>query len=324
MGTFYENTDLIKLADKFVNVIYKNKDIRNYVHNGKKLPLKYENLIQRSIQCSHIENNMSLHNILINAIRYSFNQTTLLNTTVARELRMYRESCERNKIILMSLKKKKNTGDFSEEIENKEREIDLLEKKINEISTLSSSKPEYNKNILSLAEEVYLLFLRIDKTPYYFYAEICKKLGYRVNLDQLFPGFREKDSTKKKDEDDEDYKNFIEMNVKKTTYVPPAFRKNNEEEKINKLQNIINKEENNISIENMNKIPTVNDFPELISTSSMSTNKEKLGMWGKKLTILNENKIEENKIEENKIEINNLDMYILPKLDEYEFSTSWE
>lgn len=107
MSTFYENSDLIRLADRVVKELYQNKDICNYVHNGKQIPGKYEKIIQRSIHCSNIENHKSLQSILTNAIRYSFNQTTQLNTTVANEYRIYRETCERNKIILLSLKRKK-------------------------------------------------------------------------------------------------------------------------------------------------------------------------------------------------------------------------
>jgi hypothetical protein len=104
----YENIDLIKLADRVVKELYQNKEIYNYVHNGKQVPVKYEKMIQRPIQCSNIDNYKSLQTILTNAIRYSFNQNTQLNTTIAHEYRTYRETCERNKVILSSLKKKKS------------------------------------------------------------------------------------------------------------------------------------------------------------------------------------------------------------------------
>jgi len=295
MATFYDNNDLIKLAEK-VRDLYKNKDIINYVHNGKRIPPKYEKLIERKISCSNIAGEKSLQTVLTNAIKFSFNQATQLNTTVAAEHRTYRESCERNRIILASLKKKKTLGDNSvdDDIEKKEEEIKLLQKKIDEIATLSAAKPEFNKNILSVAEEAYLLLLRSDKTPYYFYAEICKKLGYRVNLDQLFSGFRDRDNNnfKKKevDDDNEDYKNFIEMNVKKGAYVPPAFRKNEQEQKINRLENIMRKEdkqnEKQESIKHIKK--DINkegkeEFPEFIQKVQHNRN---LGAWGKKITIV--------------------------------------
>jgi hypothetical protein len=288
MNTFYDNNDLIRLAEK-VKDLYKNKDIVNYVHNGKKLPLKYEKLIDRRIACSHINGEPSIAFILGNAIRYSFNQSTQLNTTVASEHRTYRESCERNRIILASLKKKQSLGDKSldADIEKKEEEIRLLQKKIDEIATLAASKPEINKNILAVAEEAFNLMLRADKTKYYFYAEICKKLGHRVNLDQLFPGFRDKDDApnKKKDQDDDndDYKNFMEMNVKKGAYVPPAFRKNNQEEKMNRVETIMKKEEEiQITIPKKKVEEVKEDFPIF---NTQNTTPKVMGAWSKKITI---------------------------------------
>ena len=312
MGTFYDNNDLIKLAEK-VRDLYKNKDIINYIHNGKRIPPKYEKLIDRKICCSNIAGEKSLQTVLTNAIKYSFNQATQLHTTVATEHRTYRESCERNRIILASLKKKKNLGDNSvdDDIQKKEEEIKLLQKKIDEIATISAAKPEFNKNILSVAEEAYLLLLRTDKTPYYFYAEICKKLGYRINLDQMFSGFRDRDNVitnKKKDDDDnEDYKNFMEMNVKKGAYVPPAFRKNEQEQKINRLENIMKKEDNEIKkLESIKYTKRENkdikeEFPEFISP--IKTNKN-LGAWGKKITIIPDTPKDIKKEVEIEVELN--------------------
>jgi hypothetical protein len=93
MNKYYENTDLVHLADK-IKGLYNNPEITNYVHNGKKVPPKFEKLIERSFLCSNIEGEKSLKTILTNAIRYSFNQTIKLNTS--NELRVYRETCERN------------------------------------------------------------------------------------------------------------------------------------------------------------------------------------------------------------------------------------
>ncbi len=291
MNTFYDNNDLIRLAEK-VKDLYKNKEIVNYVHNGKKLPLKYEKLIDRRLACSHINGEPSIAFILGNAIRYSFNQSTQLNTTVATEHRTYRESCERNRIILASLKKKQSMGDKSldADIEKKEEEIRLLQKKIDEIATLAASKPEINKNILSVAEEAFNLMLRADKTKYYFYAEICKKLGHRVNLDQLFPGFRDKDDApikkKEQDDDNDDYKNFMEMNVKKGAYVPPAFRKNNQEEKMNRVESIMKKEEEiQITIPKKKVKEVKEDFPVFNKTTTNATTPKVIGAWSKKITI---------------------------------------
>jgi hypothetical protein len=337
MSTFYENTDLIRLADRVVKELYHNKDIYNYVHNGKQLPTKYEKIIERTICCSNIEKNKSLQAILTNAIRFSFNQNTKLNTTIANEYRMYREICERNKIILLSLQKKKNLGDTSLEIEieKKEEEIKLLQKKIDEIANITNTKPEFNKNILSLAEEVYLLLLRVDKTPYYFYSEVCKKLGLRINLDQQFPGFRDANTfNQKKKEDDienEDYKNFLDMNVKKGVYVPPALRKDNSEEKLNKL-NKINKL-NNTEEKNIKKEFNLQEgFPELNIQNIKDITQTKTNIWSKRPNILPD-KIEENKIEENKIEENKPNKYVekdirkevnVKEKEEYVFNTSWE
>ena len=71
MGTFYDNNDLIKLAEK-VRDLYKNKDIINYVHNGKRIPPKYEKLIERKISCSNVAGEKSLQTVLTNAIKFSF------------------------------------------------------------------------------------------------------------------------------------------------------------------------------------------------------------------------------------------------------------
>jgi hypothetical protein len=245
MNKYYENVDLVHLADK-VKELYYNTEIVNYIHNGKKIPPKYEKLIERPFLCSNIEGEKSLKHILTNAIRYSFNQTIKLNTS--NELRIYRETCERSKLLLSSLQRRKQNGEniSEEDIEKKIEEIKLLEKKINEIATQSALKPEINKNILTIAEEVYLLLLRSDKTPCYFYLEVCKKLGHRVNLDQLFPGFRDKDNYKKKpqEDDDDDYKNYMDMNVKKSTYVPPAFRKEDKKDiKVSRVENLMKREE---------------------------------------------------------------------------------
>ena len=354
MSTFYENIDLIRLADKVVKELYRNKDICNYVHNGKQIPGKYEKIIQRHIHCSNIEGHKSLQTILTNAIRYSFNQTTQINTTVANESRLYRETCERNKIILLSLKKKKNLGDNSvdKDIEKKEEEIKLIQKKIDEIANITNTKPEFNKNILSLAEEVYLLLLRVDKTPYYFYAEVCKKLGLRINLDQQFPGFRDKDIvhnksatfTKKEDDvENEDYRNFLDMNVKKGVYVPPAFRKDNMDEKINKL-NKLNQSESTQS--NQSTQPTeLNQenktskkefsleeaFPELNKSVNLTTSNVNLttNKWGKKPNIIPDiiketketKEIKEDKVIPEIIQTKQTEQTIK---EEYVFSTSWE
>jgi hypothetical protein len=293
MNKYYENTDLVHLADK-IKGLYNNPEITNYVHNGKKVPPKFEKLIERSFLCSNIEGEKSLKTILTNAIRYSFNQTIKLNTS--NELRVYRETCERSKLLLLSYQRRKQNGEniSEEDIEKKMEEIKLLETKINEIATQSSLKPEINKNILSTAEEAYLLLLRSDKTPCYFYLEVCKKLGHRVNLDQLFPGFRDKDTTnfKKKpqyeDEDDnDDYKNFMDMNVKKSTYVPPAFRKEDKKDiKMSRVENLLKREEQEINVNikseevktNKQSETPVEEFPSIIAP--VNNSKKPMGAWG--------------------------------------------
>jgi hypothetical protein len=302
MNTYYENSDLIRLADK-VKDFYNNPEIVNYVHNGKKIPVKYERMLERSLMCSNIQGEKSLYVILSNAIKYSFLQSIQLNNTT--ELRMYRETSERCKLLLASYKRKYELGDKSiiSEIEKKEEEIKMIQTKIDEIATQTSLKPEINKNILNTAEESYLLLLRSDKTPYYFYLEICKKLGKRVNLDQLFPGFRDinnKNNNKKfkkenkDDSDDEDYRNYLEMNVKKSSYVAPAFRKDNLQDKLSRVDNIIKKEEeeeNKIIIKKEEKAKTKEElFPSLNSevktqSQSQSQSQSQLGAWGKKLVI---------------------------------------
>jgi len=326
MSTFYENIDLIKLADRVVKELYRNKDIYNYVHNGKQIPVKYEKIIQRPIHCSNIDNYKSLQTILTNAIRYSFNQNTQLNTTIAHEYRIYRETCERNKISLLSLKKKKSLGDKSIDIdidiEKKEKEIKLLQSKIDEIANITNTKPEFNKNILTLAEEAYLLLIRIDKTPYYFYGEICKKLGLRVNLDQQFPGFRDKDKDKykqKRKEDDvenEDYRNFLDMNVKKGVYVPPSFRKDTiVDDKVNNINKLNTSLKKDLSNEEA--------FPEL-SNLNLATNGVNLAtnMWAKKPNIIPD--IVKDTQSEIKSLIKSETVQPIVNREEYVFSTSWE
>ena len=292
MNKYYENTDLVHLADK-VKDLYNNTEIVNYVHNGKKIPPKFEKMIERNFLCSNIEGEKSLKSILTNAIRYSFNQTIKLNTS--NEMRIYRETCERSKLQLSSLMRRKQNGEniSEEDIEKKQEEIKLLEKKIGEIATQSALKPEINKNILATAEEVYNLLLRSDKTPCYFYLEICKKLGHRVNLDQLFPGFRDKDNSnyKKKpqdDDDNEDYKNYMDMNVKKSTYVPPAFRKEDKKDvKVSRVENLMKREEREEREEEPQpqryvEQPTTTEYPSITMqhVQKKPIQKKPMGAWG--------------------------------------------
>ena len=313
MTSYYDNSDLVNLAEK-IKDLYKNPEIENYVHNGKKLPIKYKRLFERSLVCSNIQGEKSLYVILTNAIKYSFSQTIQINNST--ELRMYRETSERCKLVLASYNRKVELGDKSliQEIEKKEEEIKLIQKKIDEIATLSTLKPEINKNILNTAEEAYLILLRTDKTPYYFYLEICRKLGKRVNLDQQFTGFRDKDNFKsnksfKKDEknndsDDEDYRNFMEMNVKKSSYVPPAFRKDNLQDKLTRIDKILKKEEQETKIIKSDETVKTKEelFPTLIS--QQISQKVQLGAWGKKLVIevVEQPKVEEPKVEQPKVE----------------------
>jgi len=292
MNKYYENIDLVHLADK-VKDLYNNSDIVNYVHNGKKIPPKYEKLIERNFLCSNIDGEKSLKSILTNSIRYSFNQTIKLNTS--NEIRVYRETCERSKLHLSSLIRRKQNGEniSEEDIEKKQEEIKLLEKKIGEIATQSALKPEINKNILVTAEEVYNLLLRSDKTPCYFYLEVCKKLGHRVNLDQLFPGFRDKDNSnyKKKpqdDDDNEDYKNYMDMNVKKSTYVPPAFRKEDKKDvKVSRVENLMKREEHAEQpqrYEEKEENVTNIEYPSITAPITL---KKPMGAWGTNKLVIN-------------------------------------
>ena len=88
--------------------------------------------------------------------------------------------------------------------------ISLLEYAKYKIFDVNLRPPHYNIDVLvELMKKADFLKLNDDELN-----EICKKLGYRVNLDQMFSGFRDKDniiSFKKKDDDDEDYKNFVEI-----------------------------------------------------------------------------------------------------------------
>ena len=105
--------------------LYKNPDIVNYTHNGKTLPFKYQTLISRSIPgvFSNIENKPSIQTILTNAIKLSLNMSTQTKNT--NELKIYRESCERFKMALSLLIRKKQQGVIVDEndIETKTKEI---------------------------------------------------------------------------------------------------------------------------------------------------------------------------------------------------------
>lgn len=188
--------------------------------------------------------------------------------------------------------------------------------------------------------------MRIDKTPYYFYSEICKKLGLRVNLDQQFPGFRDKDTINNKstkstytrkedDEENEDYRNFLDMNVKKGVYVPPAFRKEKDDEKFNKLNKLNHsesKQSNEVNKQNTsskNNFSIDEAFPEL-GKVNIATNNVKLttnSIWAKKPNIIPD-EVKEVKKETEEAEEITVDTQTNeePKVnkEEYVFSTSWE
>jgi hypothetical protein len=334
MGTFYENSDLLRLADK-VKEFYNNPEIYNYVHNGKKIPAKYEKLLERKLVCSNIQGYKPIHSVLSNAIKYSFCQTIKLNTST--DLRVYRETCERAKMVLMSLERRKQNGEkgVDDDIEKKKEEIKLLEAQINDVASQRALKPEFNKNILTSAEEIFNLLLRTDKTPYYFYLEICKKFGMRVNLDVLFTGFRDRDNIvniKKKqeenNEEDVDYQNFREMNIKKTTYVPPAFRKNEKQEiKLTRVESIMKKEQDTETkpvekVENLQETKEL--FPNLNSSTPVIINKPVIGAWGKKPNIVVEEKPEVKPELKAEVKVNSQQNIISENKPQESWESSWE
>jgi hypothetical protein len=105
------------------------------------------------------------------------------------------------------------------------------------------------------------------------------------------------------------------MNVKKSSYVPPAFRKDNLQDKLSRVDNILKKEEEEIKIINQVKekekektkeelFPSLNSHKNIQNTQTSP--KVQLGAWGKKLVIEKPEEPKEEPKQEEKKEVNTL------------------
>jgi hypothetical protein len=81
------------------------------------------------------------------------------------------------------LKKKLNAGENidSNDIIQKESEIEILAAKLDELGSLSAIRPEINKKIINTAEMAYNILLRNDFYPSKLYQEICSLLNIKTN-----------------------------------------------------------------------------------------------------------------------------------------------
>ena len=314
MTQYLQDTSDEKLNELVNNLyeLYTNSDIINYTHNGKTLPFKYQTLISRSISSvySNIDNRPSIQTILINAIKLSLNST--LQTKTTGELKVYRESCERFKMTLSLLNRKKQQGLLVDdsEIESKKKEIKMLEEKINEIATVATIKPEVNKKILTNAETIYNIMLRNDKVPKLLFIKFCKKIGYYFNYSDRFVDEYDKPNSI----------NDMQTRHKPGSYVPPAFRTENkiqQNKQISKQIIDFSDSENEDIPENMTNKVNKNE----IHFNEPKVNKN-IGMWATKSKIIF--KEEPNKDKDLKIEDLKVEDLKVNKNNEIKLSNEWE
>jgi hypothetical protein len=279
MTQYLQDTSDEKINEMANNLheLYINSDIINYVHNGKALPFKYQSLLNRQIAgiYSNIENKPSVQSILSNAIKFSLNLSQ--HTKSTGELKIYRESCERFKLALSLLMRKKQQGLLVDdtEIETKTKEIKMLEQKMNEIANTSTFKPEINKKILTNAETIYNIMLRNDRVPKLLFIKLCKKLNYHFNYSERFIDEYEKPNI---------------MKQKSGTYVPPAFRTNstNSTNSLNtnfqKMKQI--KEEENDDKDDIKDNNNDLSFLTFTNTSTTTTTTKNIGAWAVKSKLI--------------------------------------
>jgi len=299
MTTYLQDTNdekIIELANDLYE-LYTNLDIVNYIHNGKVLPFKYQTLISRPIPgiYSNVEKKPSIQTILTNSIKLSLNMST--HTKNTNELKIYRESCERFKMSLSLLMRKKQQGIQVNEIdiETKIKEIKMLEQKINEIATIATFKPEINKKILTNAVTIYNVMLRNDRVPKILFIKFSKKIGYYFNYTERFVDDYDKSNTF----------NGLSVKQKQGSYIPPAFRSENidkpkqtnihdseSESEETQLQTIINNKINKTK-NNNDKIPNYDYY----------VNKN-IGVWATKSKIIFNSK-DNNDHKDHKHEDNN-------------------
>ena len=269
---------LAELAQDIAN-LYKMKDIVNYVHNGKNIPIKYEKLIERPISgiYSNITGYISLQKLLINTLRYCFTKPTNKNTQETKQLR---ETIMRIKININQLKQ---VNPSSPEITLKEKEIELINKKIEDSNNTIENNNNIKNKYVNVAESAYNILLRKDNFPQYFYIEICNKLGVRINYEEHF--IRDYNNErisvvdgiiKKEFTNDIDRENAM-INKKtnqKARYVPPCFRQQTQEENI--------KEE---SIESEEEVEEKEFFPTLNKNTSFNSKPLITSIWSNKPNI---------------------------------------
>lgn len=263
-----------------IKKLYRNKDIVNYIHNGRPLPAKYTKLLERPISSiySNIDGYISLQRLLTNTLQYCFTKPTNKNTV---EVKQIKETIDRLKLLINNLKSKDPT---SAEIEQRENEIKLLNKKIEDSNNVIENNNSIKNKYVDVAETVYNILLRKDSYPQYFYTEVCKKLGIRINFEQHFirdygnqrfsvkDGEIKKEFTNKIDEEDA----LIYAKSHKSKYIPPCFRKPEEEKK----EVVINEKKE------ITKVATPLElFPELKSEQNIKK-QQHLGVWGKKPNLI--------------------------------------
>jgi len=328
---YYYNLDdnaMYELAKDVAN-LYRNKEIVNYIHDGKPFHPKYEKLIERPITSiySNIDGYISLQKILSNTIKYSFSKPTIKNTT---NLKALKETQDRLLTQFKILEQNKSLENFDDnQYKMKQKELEMLTTQINNMMTNNDDTTNKKTRYLKIAEEAYNLLLRKDNVPKYFYIEVCKKLGVRINYEEHFirendnerisisNGVIKKDFKNKIDEEEQE----IYKKQNKGRYIPPAFRKQDEikiiKEEDDEITETIKQETKE---ETKEEIKVENIIPEFKPTNSVN-----LGVWGKKSTAIyapvQNNKItiaeidNANKFDESKIikreEINNDDSWDL-------------
>ena len=278
--TFNITDAMLKELAQDIYSLYNMKEIVNYVHNGKNIPIKYEKLLERPISSvySNIAGYISLEKLLANTLRYCFTKPTNKNTQETKQLR---ETIMRIKI---SINQIKELNPNSPEIPLKEKEIELINKKIE----VSNNTIENNNNIknkyVNIAEAAYNILLRKDNFPQYFYIEICNKLGVYINYNEHF--IRDYNNErisvvdgviKKEFTNDVDRENAIinKRPNQKAKYIPPCFRQQKIKEEIVESDN----EE-----EQYNDEKIVENFPSITKTN----NKVNIGIWTNKPKIFEE------------------------------------
>ena len=329
---YYYNIDdnaMYELAKDVVS-LYRNKEIVNYIHDGKPFHPKYEKLIERPITSiySNIDGYISLQKILSNAIKYSFSKPTIKNTT---NLKALKETHDRLLTQFKILEQNKSSENFNDnEYKMKQKELEMITAQIDNMVSNNDVTTSKKTRYLKIAEEAYNLLLRKDNVPKYFYIEVCKKLGVRINYEEHFirendnerisisNGVIKKDFKNKIDEEEQE----IYKKQNKGRYIPPAFRKQ-EEIKIIKEEN--NDEENTEIIKPIIKqvtkeeIKVENIIPEFKSTKPIN-----LGVWSKKSTAVY-TPVENNKITIAEIDnANNFNESKIIKREEINNDDSWD